>query len=373
MRRWLSLACLLVAGSALAQAPQQRLNQTLSTLNQSKNQEEKLKRELADTQRDLQQMRSRATTLATSLQQNERDASKAEATLAGLNRNLAGKEKEFAARKKEYAQTVVSLMRMRQLPPTAMFAKPEQVDDMMRASEVMRSANAALARRARALKQDMEEVTALRQRVRNNKQQVTRQQAMLQEKQKQLAEDLKTRQRLQEKLVRDHRATSAQVAKLSRESASLQELIGKLQKAPMVAQKTTAAPSARPALGGLRLPVAGSVLHRFGDRKNANETYRGMVLSARNGATVVAPIAGEVVFTGPFMDYGRMVLLKHGDGYISLLAGLSSISVTLNQQVGKGEPVGTSTPKLYVELRQRSKPIDPAAWFANLPSRTAAR
>lgn len=370
--RWLSLACLLVAGSALAQAPQQRLNQTLSSLTRSKTEQAELARELKRAKADLEQMRTRATSLAASLQQSERDASKAEITLAGLNRTLAAKETEFAARKKEYAQTVMSLMRMRQLPPTAMFANPEQVEEMMRASEVMRSANRVLAQRAAALKQDMEEVAALRARVTSNQKEVGRKQALLQEKQRQLANDLKTRQRLQEKLARDHSQAQAQVAKLSRQSASLQELIGKLQKAPMVAQKT-GTPTARPALGGLRLPVAGSVLHRFGERKNANETYRGMVLSARNGATVVAPIAGEVVFTGPFMDYGRMVLLKHGDGYISLLAGLSSISVSLNQQVGKGEPVGTSTPKLYVELRQRSKPIDPAAWFANLPARTAAR
>ena len=93
-----------------------------------------------------------------------------------------------------------------------------------------------------------------------------------------------------------------------------------------------------------------------------------MVLRARAGGSVVAPSAGEVVFTGPFRDYGRMVLIKHKDKHISLLAGMGSISVALNQQVARGEPLGTmgntSPIELYVELRADSKPVDPAAWYA---------
>jgi septal ring factor EnvC (AmiA/AmiB activator) len=95
-----------------------------------------------------------------------------------------------------------------------------------------------------------------------------------------------------------------------------------------------------------------------------------LVWQARAAATVVAPAGGEVVFTGPFRDYGRMVLIKHGNNKISLLAGLGRISVSLNQAVGKGEPLGamgeSRINNLYYELREGSKPIDPAGWFANL-------
>ncbi len=371
MRRALSLALLLLlAGASFAQAPQQQLNQTLSTLKQSRAQEAQLKKDLADTSRELDRLRGRATDLAASVQENERSTSRAEAKLADSNRALIAKEKEFAQRRQEYAHTVVSLIRMRQLPPTAMFAPPEELEKLMQAGEALQQTNRVLASRAQALKNDLQAVKQLRESARQSKLRATREQAQLKARQNALADDLQARQTLQAKLNRDHAQAQARVAKLSRESASLQELIGKIETTPQMAPKRTAPVAlTTPSPGGLRVPVAGSLRHRFGDRKSANETYRGLVFGARSGATVVAPYGGEVVFTGPFMDYGRMVLLKHGNGYITLLAGLGSISVGLNQQLGKGEPLGSAGGQgLYLELRQRSKPIDPTRWFAKLPS-----
>ena len=122
--------------------------------------------------------------------------------------------------------------------------------------------------------------------------------------------------------------------------------------------------------GNLRAPVAGEILHRFGEHKSNNETYRGIVYKARPGATVVAPYDGEVVYTGPFRDYGNILLIKHQNGYISLIAGLGNTTATLNQHVIRGEPVatmGTDKPEAYVELRDsNAKPIDPGDWFANV-------
>jgi septal ring factor EnvC (AmiA/AmiB activator) len=117
--------------------------------------------------------------------------------------------------------------------------------------------------------------------------------------------------------------------------------------------------------------VAGEILHRFGDHKSGNETYRGIVYRARPGATVVAPYDGEVVYTGPFRDYGNILLIKHQNGYISLIAGLGNISTSLNQRVIRGEPVATMSndkdAQTYVELRDATaKPIDPGNWFANV-------
>lgn len=374
MLRSLSFAIALVAAPALAQAPGDKLQRTQQVLQQSKQQEAKLQKELATTESDLRTLRGRATDLAASLQKSEANATKAERELGTVNSELTQTEKEFDARKQEYAHTIASLLRMKQMPPTAMFSDKGSTTEMMRTSRILQNTNEALAVRATALRKEAETLRGLKQKVGERKLQVAREQATLGEKQKQLASDLTTRQRLQEKLARDHNAAKAQVNKLSRESASLQELIGKLERAPQIARQSSPAPSASlgSAKGRAQLPVVGGLLHGFGEKKNSNETYRGIVLSARPGATVVAPYAGEVVFTGPFMNYGRMVLLKHGDGFISLLAGLGDISVGLNQQLNKGEPIGIMSgvkPSLYVELREKSKPIDPSTWFAKLPSR----
>lgn len=379
MRRWLSLACILLAVSAQAQpAPQQKLSTTQKALATSKEEADRLARELSTTQDVLEDLQDRATRLAATLQQSEARANAAERKLRTLDGELAAKEREVRARETEYASTLASMLRMRQLPPTALFAGND-TDRLLRTASVMEHTNAALKDRATLLRKDMEELKFLRSNVAKGQQRVASERKNLAAQQKELGGEVSERQRAQEKLSRDHAAAKARVANLSRESSNLQELITKLERdrnRPQVASRTTK-PLGSVRRGNMKLPVAGSVLHRFGERKSANETYRGLVLSGRSGGTVVAPAAGEVVFTGPFRDYGRMVLLKHKDGYISLLAGLGNISVGLNQQMQGGEPLGTlaatPSPTLYVELRQASKPIDPSGWFANLSPSLAKR
>ena len=86
-----------------------------------------------------------------------------------------------------------------------------------------------------------------------------------------------------------------------------------------------------------------------------------------------------VLYKGPYLNYGQIVILNPGDGYSILLAGLETIDVELGQFVLMGEPIGNmglrtigqavtttagaSRPTLYVEMRQNDAPIDPAPWW----------
>ena len=85
---------------------------------------------------------------------------------------------------------------------------------------------------------------------------------------------------------------------------------------------------------------------------------------------MVSPYSGTIVFAGPFRSYGQLLIIEHGDGYHSLLAGLSRIDGTVGQWVAAGEPVGAMAPlsvggpSLYVELRHNGEPVDPLPWLA---------
>ena len=77
-----------------------------------------------------------------------------------------------------------------------------------------------------------------------------------------------------------------------------------------------------------------------------------------------------MVFAGAFKGYGQLLIIEHGEGYHSLLAGLSRIDNTIGQQVLSGEPAGImgnpkkGPPILYVELRRNGQPINPLPWLA---------
>lgn len=374
MWRSFAAALLMIAASAAhAQAPRDRLNETAKALSSTRETESELRARLADSAREVKALRTDATALAEELQQAERRVDAEERRTQQLANKLAAKEQDFAARRREYAGTIASLLRVQKLPATALIANPEQVQEVLRTARVMQQVNGALAARAAQLRAEMESLEALRNNARQSKERLARESAALHEKQKRLGRDLAKRQDLQQRLSRDLAETQQRVAALSRESASLQELIGKLEndRAEVAQRRQFPAPVlASTARGRWKSPVAGTLTHRFGERKNDNEKYRGVTLQSRASATVVTPAAGEVVFTGPFRDYGRMVLVKHGNGMISLLAGMGTIAVSLNQTVGAGEPLGTmgntGRPTLYYELRDGGKPIDPAGWFAKL-------
>jgi septal ring factor EnvC (AmiA/AmiB activator) len=119
----------------------------------------------------------------------------------------------------------------------------------------------------------------------------------------------------------------------------------------------------------LRWPVSGAVRKNFGDRDADGVTSEGMTFIAPSGAPVVAPLAGKVVFAGPFRGYGQIMILQHDNGYHSFLSGFGRIDAETGQEVAAGEPLGVlpvktgAKPELYFEWRRGGEPVDPAGWL----------
>ena len=98
---------------------------------------------------------------------------------------------------------------------------------------------------------------------------------------------------------------------------------------------------------------------------------RGYRWQTRGGAQIVAPYDGRIVFAGPFRRYGQLLIIAHGEGYHTLLAGFASIDGVVGQWLLAGEPVGKMgqqesqrKPELYIELRQNGEPMNPLPWLA---------
>ena len=141
------------------------------------------------------------------------------------------------------------------------------------------------------------------------------------------------------------------------------------------------------AIGKLDLPTLGTLLRRA-DEADASGTRRpGIALSTRARALVTAPWAGTIRYRGPLLDYGNVMILEPGDGYLMVLAGLETVYGEVGEVVGIGAPLGLmggggpqngteflanatdvagirETETLYIEIRKGTEPVDPAAWFA---------
>jgi len=121
--------------------------------------------------------------------------------------------------------------------------------------------------------------------------------------------------------------------------------------------------------GSLVRPVAGLLIGNFGAVDATGSRAKGILIQTRAGATVLAPFDGQVIYRGPFRSYGEILIIQHGGGYHSVLAGLGRSDAAVGQWVLAGEPVGAmgspqdGKAQLYVELRRDGHPIDPAPWL----------
>lgn len=139
------------------------------------------------------------------------------------------------------------------------------------------------------------------------------------------------------------------------------------------------------------LPIGSFVLTSpFGNRTspftNTIDFHAGIDLAAREGTPVLAPGDGRVVFAGRFplnrnvrwWRYGNVVVLKHGERYVSIYAHLQEISVRRGSQIVRGEQIGTvgntgwsTSPHLHFEVRvtdgeeSEPEPIDPRIFILN--------
>lgn len=136
------------------------------------------------------------------------------------------------------------------------------------------------------------------------------------------------------------------------------------------------------AQGTLALPVRGGVLRRAGEADAAGVVRPGLLLASEPGALVTAPWPGTIRYRGPLLDYGNVILIEPGEGYLIVLAGLDVVYSRVGDMVAQGDALGLmpgavlsdteflrSSPvtgrgeTLYLELRQDGQAIDPALWF----------
>jgi len=111
-----------------------------------------------------------------------------------------------------------------------------------------------------------------------------------------------------------------------------------------------------------RLPVAGTVVTGLGELSDTGVRARGLTLATAPGAAIVAPTAGRVIYAGRFRRYGNIVIVDHGGGWTSLIAGLDAVLVKVGDTLSQGAPLGRApqgdAPRITVELRRQGRPVD---------------
>ena len=125
--------------------------------------------------------------------------------------------------------------------------------------------------------------------------------------------------------------------------------------------------------GKLPWPVKGRFLARFGQSKSYGDLkWNGVLLSADFGTPVRVISHGQIAFSDWLQGFGFIIIVDHGDGYMSLYAHNESLLKQAGEWVVAGETIATAGDSggqpqsgVYFEIRSRGKPVDPARWCSS--------
>lgn len=361
---------------------------------------DKLKAELASVTAELVQAAKR-------VQDQEAQVAELEGRLAELEAEARAKNAQLAERRAQFSGVVMALTRIARFPTEALVAQPIPPEDTVRSAILLRAAVPAIETRAENLKGELDGLRTARTRVEAQRAALGSAVARLREEEGRIDVIRKQKAALRAEAISKGRAAESKARTLAREAKTLRDLMVKLEEErkraeaearakAKAASKLHVKPEGAPlmpdadlaALGGigsiskarghLPFPVVGRLVGLYGQPLDGGLTRKGLSISTRTNAQVIAPFDGKVVFAGPFRGYGQLLIIDHGEGYHSLLAGLGRIDTAIGHAVLAGEPVALMTrdgsgidsppgdePVLYVEFRRDNQPINPLPWLAS--------
>ncbi len=162
---------------------------------------------------------------------------------------------------------------------------------------------------------------------------------------------------------------STELKRLEENKRHLETLLSTLDKVP----KTDDLPgqiNLAKLKGKLAPPVKGRILKRFGDKLVAGLKWQGMLIAAPLGNQIRVIAPGQVIFAQWFRNFGLLIIIDHGQSYMSLYAHNQSLYVKMGDWVQANDIIatvgnsgGNKISALYFEIRYQAKPQAPRYWL----------
>jgi len=161
---------------------------------------------------------------------------------------------------------------------------------------------------------------------------------------------------------------------LERDQARLNALLDELESLAANSSPVVTPPEAQlpfaDTQGALSMPMAGKLTNRYGARRNADIRWRGWLITADEGEPVRAVHGGDIIYADWLRGQGLLIVIDHGEGWLSLYAQNHSLLRGVGDRVSAGDIIakagasgGSETSGLYFEIRHRGEPVDPGEWI----------
>ena len=369
------LSLILFFGTTVFAAPSAKdLAKIEAEMKQAQKQQEENQRKSQALDKEVKSVQKEMVSLAKTVRKHEDQLSLLEQKKKELEVQQKELESHLSLSSLQMAKLMQGMQTLALRPSEILLIQAETPVQMLRSHRLMQYSFPIVGHTQKQTQEDLNTLSQVKFDLQNKIVAIKTTTAELSDKNEQMEKLAQQKKVLQAQYTSNYEKSKAKAEKLAKEAKDLKDLLANIEREQQKKQALSKAKTKSfgtgafaKARGSLAFPAQGHITQNFGDTTGASQSHaKGMVITTRGGAQVASPFDGTVLFAGPFQNYGKLVIIDHGDNYLTVLAGMDTITTSVGSQLLTGEPIGrmgTDYKALYLEIRQNGQAINPRPWF----------
>jgi septal ring factor EnvC (AmiA/AmiB activator) len=377
------LFSLLLTNSPGIADPSDKLTKTKQQLQAAKQRASQLAAEEQRVAEKLDRLNDDLSTIGKKIRENQQSLIDINDRLTELNNDQNQLLTDINQNRDQSGHLLLAMQRLSRQPVEALVLKPGAPITAARTGMMLSATLPALRGQITKLQNDLKKLEGITDQLAKQKRMRAKRQAELDRQQTELVKLIRQRKLVLNAKRAEKTSAEQQADKLAKQVNDLSQLM-----AALAAQETVGRqkPTARGLttnifdklpLGGkpgirsgnkMVLPVAGRITTDYNETDDFGLHTKGITISAGSGALVTSPAGGTIRFSGPFRRFDNILIIDHGRGYHSVIAGLYELYTGVGDRVRADQPLGrmpnTNAPSLYFELRRNGRPTDPKEFLS---------
>ncbi|HNV84883.1 MAG TPA: peptidoglycan DD-metalloendopeptidase family protein [Arenimonas sp.] len=367
------------SAQAQAAAQKKKLEAVQAQIKKLSEDQKKLEQQRAEANASVREMDAKVARASKLARQSNQQLMAQQSQLELLEKDKQALELKLVKQKQALAALIRSAYALGKTPTLELVLSQDKISDSSRALAYHHYFQIDQKAQLDTISRQLQELSLMAEKVKQQQQQYVQAKQLQEKNLADLNEQRKQRDLALAQVDAQYRDKKTRLNALGRDEKNLNNLLDKLQRlmaqkpvqaTPRNSRKTPGKPLPMVPMSPMRLPVQGSVLAGFGGSMPDGHRSDGLLIAGNIGAEVRAVAAGRVAYADWLKGYGLLLIVDHGNGWMSLYAFNDSLLKNVGDSVKTDDAIATlgrsggqSSPALYFELRQNGQPKDPRVWL----------
>ncbi|RUO33894.1 murein hydrolase activator EnvC family protein [Aliidiomarina soli] len=368
--------CCLMAASSNAQPDteqereqaQQQLRALQNEIESRRESVQRRQQRLSSLERELRDIENRVADTTQQIRRTEAELDANQSRISDLEQEQGVLEAQLQEQAEMLADQIESAYRSGGNDFVQMLLNQQDPARIERLLTYYRYFNQARMEQIQALHATEQELRSVEQDLTSQRDDLSRTIARQEQQRQQLREEQQTQQRNAQQLRTAQQNEERELTDMLQDEQELTELLAALD--DVISQQEIKLAGLASQRGQLRAPVNGSIRHAFGQRRSGQVNWKGLIINTDAEEPVRVIADGRVLFSDWLRGFGLVVVVDHGEGYMSLYGYNQSLTRDVGEAVRSGETIaltgqsgGQSRPGLYFEIRHEGNPVDPVRYI----------